>query len=1154
MKLTVFFLLLATLQIKAEGYSQGITISAREAPLEKIFNEIKKQSGYSFVYTRQLLQHSRKVTLDVKNAALQNVLNECFRDQPVTYAILNQTVVLQPKATPQIQEASEPPPPVDVKGRVVNEKGEPVVASVMVKGTQTGTVTNELGWFELRSIDEEAVLVISGVSIETQEVKLGGRTELVVKVKMKVTAEDEVTVMVNTGYQSLPKERATGSFVQVGNELLNRRVSTDIMSRLEDVASGLIFNRGAGSTPTPISIRGQSTIYSSTRPLLVIDNFPYEGDINTINPNDVESITLLKDAAAASIWGVKAGNGVIVITTKKGKYNQPVQIGLNSNLTVKAKPDLFYAPRMSSADYIEIEKGLFSRGYYQSTENSVNKTALSPVVELLIARRDGKLSAPEADARIEALKELDSRKDFNKYFNRQSINQQYAINLSGGSGNQRYYVSLGYDQNLSESVGNDYNRITLNATNTYAFLKQKLEITTGIQYSQSKSVLNNPGYSSVVMNIGSSLYPYARIADEQGMPVILTKDYRTTYLQSVSQSGQGLLDWTYKPLEEINHADNQTRLTNYHINLGLKYKLTQGLNTEVLYQYRNSLSGNRNYQSSQSYYTRNQINMFTIVNSDGTLSRPIPLGGILDWSNSNTMNQNLRLQMVYNKNINHDHDISILSGYEISESNGITNTYRLYGYDDEHAISKTVDYNSNFISYVNPQAKNNQILNKDNIDDFTDRYLSWYANAAYTYKGRYTLSGSGRLDRANLFGVKANQKGVPLYSAGLGWVINEEPLYNLAILPKLKLRLTYGYNGNINKSLSAYTTARYDNGSTTETRLPNARVINPPNPELRWERVRILNLGLDFATKKNILSGSLEYYRKWGLDLIGDMVIAPSSGIVSFRGNTASTSGQGVDITLNSMNMNNGIKWNTSILLSHISEKVTGYKIKSTPATYVSGQGSPLAGKPLFAIYSYPWAGLDPQTGDPQGYLNGEISKDYTKIMGAYTPENILYHGSSRPTTFGVVRNTFTWKSLAFSFSVSYRMGYYFRKNSIAYGSDYGLNSQHGDYALRWQKTGDEKFTQVPSAPLVSNINRNNLYMYSEILVGKGDHIRLQDVSLTYELKKTQTPKLSFTSVRVYLYANNLGLLWSANSWKIDPDFQNMPPANSIAAGLKIDL
>nr|WP_199080319.1 SusC/RagA family TonB-linked outer membrane protein [Pedobacter sp. ASV19] len=966
--------------------------------------------------------------------------------------------------------------------------------------------------------------------------------------------------IVSTGYQTLPKERATGSFTQLSNKDLNRRVSTDILSRIEDIVPGLSFSKNNSnfnfySSQSQLSIRGQSTIMGNANPLIVIDNFPYDGDLNNINPNDVESITVLKDAASASIWGAKAANGVIVITTKKGHSNQAPKISFNTNFTVGNKPDLFYQPQMSSADFIDVEKSLFKKGYYSDTENSSTHASLTPVVELLIAKRDGLLAPATADAQIEALKNYDTRKDLEKYFLQKSFSQQYAISLTGGNQQQNYYLSAGLDKNMGSIKPASYNRITINANQSTKLLKDKLEFTTQFNFIQSNTnnapALYNASYNNVTTDI---YYPYARLADDQGNALTVIRDFRPAFKNSATDNG--LLDWNYKPLDELNYANDNIKLNQFRVNASLSYKILPQLTASGLFLYDHADTRERNNQSMQSYFTRNLINSYTQIISDNSLAYPIPLGSIMDLKNNTTNNISFRGQLNYNQILKEKHQITAIAGYEIRQQQSLSNTNRNYGYDEEHALTNPVSYLSSFPQYFF-NGYTAAIPYVDTEKEWTDRYLSYFTNAAYTYNNCYLFSASARLDQSNLFGVKANQKGTPLYSLGLGWIINQESFYHADWLPYLKLRLTYGANGNVYKNLSALTNATAQNYyyNYPNTGLPFASITNPPNPTLKWERVKVWNAGLDFSSKNARISGTLEFYQKKGTDLIGTSVIDPTSGITTFTGNNAATMGKGIDLNLNSLNTNGQLKWATAFIGSYSKTIVTRYNLDSPPYTYLSAFGQPLAGKPLLSIFSNKTAGLDPQTGDPRGYLNGQISKDYYGILTSQTINDLVYNGSATPSFFGSLRNTISFKNISLSANIAYRLGYYFRKNTVNFGAVAQGIGSHGDYSLRWQKPGDELSTIVPSMPATPNYLRQNFYTYSDVLVDKADHIRLQDINLAYTLPKNIVSKLNCTGIQFYLYANNLGLIWKANHFNLDPDYQlSGPPPRTLSLGCKIDL
>lgn len=1043
----------------------------------------------------------------------------------------------------------------DLRGRVTSTAGAAPVAGVTVSVQGQRTATDSAGRFVLRGIADQAVIVFSHLNYGREVLAASALRQQGGNVRLTPKANELEQVTVSTGYQKIPQERATGSFVQVNQRLLNRRVSTDILSRLADVTPGLIFNRVGPST---ISIRGQSTISANASPLIVIDNFPYDGDINNINPNDVESISILKDAAAASIWGARAGNGVIVITTKNGRYNQAPKVTLNANVTVGAKPDLYYQPQMSTADYIAVERRLFGQGYYRAAETEADRPPLTPVVQLLAAARDGRITAAEADRQISALSTRDVREDQTRYLYQTPVSQQYSLGISGGSAANRYQLSGGYDHNLAAERGNGYQRLTLNVSDHYLLLRQKLELSAQVYMTSSRSPQNALLPYQLNMSATQPLYPYARLAGPGGEALALVHGYNQAF--TTGAQAAGFLDWQYRPLDEQRLADNRTGQLDYRINTGARYKIRPFLSAELLYQYGNSRSTLQHLFRQETYYARDLINRFTQTAADGTRSYPVPLGGILDRTESVLTMHNARFQLNYDQVLRGAHHLSAIAGSEVRQSRTAGNSFTAYGYDELYGSSQPVNYTGTFAYAYNPSRTGNRVPYLMGFSGTTDRFVSYFANAAYTYQGRYTLSGSGRLDQSNLFGVNTNQKGVPLYSAGASWNLSDEPFYHWSGLPYLKLRSTYGYNGNIDKSLSAYTTANYFAGTISPIGLPFARIVNPPNPELRWERIRILNLGADFQFVHNIIGGSVEFYWKKGQDLIGASPLPPQTGVSAFRGNTANTSGNGLDVTINTRNLNGPLQWQTGFFCSYVRDRVTHYLAPATNvvADYLTGGFPvPTEGRPLYGIYSYAWAGLNPQTGDPQGYLNGQVSTDYTAMRQQTTIGNLIYHGSARPTTFGALRNTFSYRNFSLSANISYRLGYYFRRPSVSYGSVLTGNGGHGDYAQRWQQPGDEQRTQVPSMPGAIIPNREEFYAYSSVLVEKGDHIRLQDATLSYETGKLPFSRIPVKNVRFYVYANNLGILWKAAQTSLDPDYfetNTLPPVRTIALGLQAEF
>jgi len=1045
----------------------------------------------------------------------------------------------------------------EVKGTVYQTNGK-VLPGVFITtaSLKASAITDSLGHFHISIPVAESSLQISHIGYFRQVVSVpDNKSQLKIYLDQEVVSLDEIVI--STGYQTLSKDKTLGSYTLIDNKLINRTVSTDIISRLENIAPSLLFDRRFNGSPS-VSIRGQSTIQSGESPLIIVDNFPYEGDINSINPNDIQSITVLKDAAAASIWGVRAGNGVIVITTKQGRLETPMTIQLNSSLTIGRKSDLFYNQQfMNASDFIDVEQSLFEQGYYAWMENYSTHPAMSPVVQLLIAQRDGKISNGEAQSQIARYREQDVRRDFSKYLYQNSINRQNSFSLKGGGSTVSYYLSGGYDQNDDNLIRNGLDRVTVNSMLTCHPVKS-VEITTGILYSQSRQAQNNGGSGIVTSGGGKGIYPYARLADENGNPLPIVRDYNTGFISQASAAG--LLNWSYVPLQELQNKNYTVNTDNIRINTSARYRFTSWLDMEGRYQYETQNRHTRELQSMQLYSTRNMINQYAFTDDKDILQFPVPKGDILDNSYSELISHAARAQLNFKKSWKNIHQLNALAGAEIRQVRTTGLSDRVYGYSDELLTTTRMDFTTSYL--INPDGYKATVPDRSSLSYLTDRNRSFYGNLSYIYRERYMLTGSARKDESNLFGVDANHKGVPLWSTGLGWQISSEEFYPFKKwLPLLKLRTTYGYSGNVNKSLTAYATGYYYNN--TETNLPFVRIMTPPNPNLRWEKVRMVNFGLDFESKNRVLSGSIEYYQKKGLDLIGKASLDPTIGFSlggrnEFIGNNSALKGQGLDVQLNIAKTFRKFNWSAQLLYSNSTNKITQYDYKSSSiSSYFSSVAIPVPGNPRYSLYSLKWAGLDPATGDPQIYLNGEITKNYGSILSKLKPEDLTCNGSALPILFGSLRNSFRISDFTMGFNISYKFGYFFRRPSLSYSALFNTWIGHGEYSDRWRNPGDEQFTQVPSMPAAGTTSsRDFVYTFADILVEKGDHVRFQDINVSYDLQKSKYRWLPFNKVSVYGYFNNLGIIWRANRHGLDPDyvFQPYPASPTYSFGINITL
>lgn len=1070
------------------------------------------------------------------------------------------TQLLFPQSRNELYPKTNPVVGKDINGIIVTEQQEPIDgATVQVKGNPISTITNAEGKFRLKNVPDSATIIISHIAFARKEYKVSGEPEILIILKTKSENLREVKIIYSSGYQAIPKERSTGSFILIDNKKINEQVGTNILDRLNGVVGGILFDNTKLLTDQRtlnISVRGLSTINGQQDPLIVVDNFPYDGNIGNINPNDVESITILKDATAASIWGTRAGNGVIVITTKKGRLNQPLRVAFNTSVIMNEKPNLFYLQQMKSSDYIDIEKMLFAQGYYDSKLTDPSQPAVSPVIEILNNEKNGIITNAEANEKINMLRNKDIRNEYNKYFYQKAFTQQYNINISGGSGNIGYLISGSYDKNIG-NLSEQTQRLNFHLENSYKPVKN-LELSLGVIYTSINTSNGKPAHGSITVD-GRPI-PYLSFADayEKALPVAL--NLREEY---TSNAGNGkLLDWKYYPLQDYKHFSSKGNSYELLTNIGLQYQVIKGLRGEVRFQYENQSTTNKSLQDIDSYGTRNLINTFSQIDpTSGNVFYAIPVGSILGLTNGKVESYNIRGQLNFNRQLNKS-TISGIVGAEARQTQLTNNTNTVYGYDENLLTTSKVDFVNPHPSFINGSLS--YIDPGLSFQDKLYRFVSYFANAAYTYNNKYTISGSIRKDATNLFGVKANEKWrPPFWSAGMSWEISEESFYNKILLPYLKMRITYGYSGNVDLSRTAYTVMAYQ-GSNNYTGFQQGIITQFSNPELRWEKVSQLNIGVDFALQRDILSGSIEYYKKKGIDLFGPSLIDYTSGLgtPTVMKNVASMVGNGMDFTLKAKYIDNTFKWSTDFLFSYNLSKATNYynSIDQLPASFLVGQGKGnsigiIVGKPLYSVISYKWAGLD-NKGDPQGYIDNIPSTNYGAIFnakGKYKDSaNIIYNGSSVPMFFGAIGNTFTFKGVSLFVNISYKLGYYFRKSSLSYDALFKNGIGHSDFSKRWEKEGDEKNTDIPSLRYPNDANRDNFFLLSEANVEKGDHIRLQFINISYTLNGSLIRHSPFNAFQLYANASNLGIIWKANKVGLDPDSpSSIPITKSYAIGLR---
>ena len=1039
-----------------------------------------------------------------------------------------------------------------VSGIVKDEAGNGLGhVSLRLVGTGGLIRADELGKFEFALVRPDTLMVTRTGKI-TQRIFIDpGKSrffEIVLKERVNVLQEVEVS----TGYYRIPKERATGSFEMINSDLLNRNPDPNIIERLEGISSVLQFDRsinsGEFSTDPKLRLRGLSTINSQTEPLIILDNFPYEGSLNSINPNDVESITLLKDASAASIWGARAGNGVIVITTKKGKFAQSNNLVFGSTWQLSQRPDLLYSrDYLPSASMLDVEDKLFELDNFDASDYS----ALPEYITLLMDRKNSAISEKEFVEKRNWLAQHDLRKDASKYLYRPALLQQYDLALNGGGSIYSYWLSSSFSKNNSNVKGNNNKRNTLSLRNQIKLTKD-IDLSFGLNYAWMEAM--NNGLTLQGLKVGSRELPnYTALVDENGFPISVTGRYAKDYVDQAVVNG--LLDWNYVPLNEIKLRDRRSNTKDLLINLGVGYTILDGLKLSIKYQNQRLRTDQTNVYDADSYYVRNLVNQYT----QPDLKRIIPEGAIKEGFNNELSSQSGRIQLDFNRQYGEKNAVNAIAGAELRETKSFSNPgYRLYGYNDAVLTAQSnLDYATFYP--LRPLGSATVPSPPTGMVSLTDRFLSYFFNGAYTYDAKLSLTASLRWDASNLFGVKTNQKGVPLWSVGSAINLDRFDWMKADWINSLKFRTTYGVSGNVNNTVSVYPITSFFSDVNFVTQKSYAQLKSVGNPGLRWEKVRMVNIGLDFGLFHNLLSGSVEYYQKNASDLIGVNFMDPTTGIFEKTGfyqitnlmNYAKLRTEGVDLTVNANLDKNRLKWHGSLSFSYTANKVLDYMANSnvTMSTMVSTP-IPIVGKSLDQNYAWQSGGLDPETGE---LLAPDGTKDYVAYMNNAKIDDLADMGMKFPPYAGVFRNTFSYGNFSLSASVDYKFGFYFRRSTINYSQLFTSGVGHTDYLKRWQVPGDEKTTSVPVFPVDKNISRDELYVNSALMYEKGDFLRLADLQFSY---RTFPGFLKNKECRLFATVRNVAWIYRANALGLIPDMPNVtyPNPRTWIMGFQINL
>lgn len=1158
------------------------TVLAQEKmSLQKALAEVQKAYGTKFSYQEELvkgIQVSLSLPLS-KSQPVEGVLKKILYPNRLLFLYVqeNYYTLIRDNRADEAQEEERrkniPAPDYRViTGRVTDSKGNAVIgATVIPEGAavRQGVITSSDGSFNLRLLDKADALVFTYIGMVPKKVKLEGQTVVNVKLEDEENVLKEVAV-VSIGYAKLPKDRSPGSYGTITAKDIKQVPAVNILEKLEGLVPGVQVDMRRNT----ISIRGANSFSSgvSASPLIVVDGFPVmdvddkRGNLsdqvsginggailNRYNPEDIESITVLKDAAAASIWGAKAGNGVIVIETKKGRNTAPV-INFGANFSVSSPADIKKLNTMSSAQYIDLEREIKDLGFVQDNYLKQDWQAFnsnlpfSEALEWMFKVDRGTATAAQRDEALAALAKIDNRDQIRDLLFQRAVSQQYNLSLSGGTNKSTYYFSTNYTKDVPVFKKNLGESFFVNSNITNKLFNDKVNLSMGLNYNYSTS-LNNPAAIDAISATSRGLRPYELLQDENGNNISRNIRYRDEV--SADFLSKGYLPWDYSALDQMDAVDYNSRSNRFRFNTNIDTKLAEGITFAVSGSLQRNIEETENVDLVNSYNVRDRINYGTSINpTTNKLVYGVPSGGILQLMNYNGWEYNLRSQVNVDKHIGDLVNITFLAGTEIRQTRYQSSSQTRYGFNPDTYSNLAVNPTAN---YTSVEGYSSSIGYNDLLKKSVNRALSYYSNTALSFLGnRYVVSGSLRFDDFTLTGASRNQRAKPLWSTGVKWNAKSESfLQNVNWLNGLDFRMTYGVSGTVPSGIgnAVVLNTSVDNLTNEQT----ATIASPVNNQISWEKVKSFNLGTDVALLHNRLTFTVDVYSKRISDILYRLPFNPTYGWSYLQFNSATMKNRGVELGLRGdVIKHRDYSWTSIFNFSYNTNEVTDNRFaKNTTVNLVSGS-TPTVGLPLDYMYAYRWAGLDDKGQALVYKKNGDIVN-----ANAYdlTADDLVYQGRTTAPYFGAFNNDFRYKNFNLGVRISYAMGNVLRRLSVQNYPTYtpytGVIGSQADLAQRWRQPGDEAFTNVPGLKDIS-FNSINRYTNSDLLTISGSYVRLQQISLGYSAPAELLRGTPFKSASLNASVRNLGLIWRKNKDGVDPtyanlnNYSNLPPAKAF--------
>ncbi|MFA5850114.1 MAG: SusC/RagA family TonB-linked outer membrane protein [Bacteroidales bacterium] len=1141
-----FVLVSCFLFFSQTSYSQNITLKFKDVPLKTVLKEVQKQTDYRFVYNDNLINVNSLVTINSSRLSIEKALDEILGKTNITYKIEGKQILLSPssiiiKSKQDLQNGHI------ISCMVKDADGNPLPGAIIQhKRLKLNLYSDRDGKIEIGSVLPSDTIQVSILGMKNKSLVIGNRKEIEV-----VLTEDAIYLenVVITGYYTLPKERSAGAFKTVTSDLISEKASSSILDRLSGTIPGLVVNMNDGATDRYL-IRGASSINSSREPLVVVDGTPMAMSTfqTTVSQEDVASITVLKDATAASIWGAKAANGVLVVTTKRGSFQSKLSVRYTGNVQIKGRPDFSYLNYMNAKEYVDFSSSIFNQNFDYANVLS-NYGLITPIERAMHKNKIGTLSASQLETYLNTLRNSDNSEQIKNLLYRNKLSHQHNLKISGGSDKSAFLISFDYNRTNPSRIGSSNDRMILDMKNDVK-LTNWLKVSTGVNITSLN--VSSIGEPNVIGMIPYELLQNADGSNNSILHSFYSNETSSFIMSELAKRNENPFD--YKIMEDIYKQKTESKALNTRFNTALQFKLIDGLEFESKFAYQKGYNYKSDLYEPNSFYVRNLRATQTPLTASAK-SR-IPAGYIYNKSDISSYDWTLRNQLSYNKNFD-KHSINAIIGTEIRKSYASTFNKKFFGYNPTNRSYSKMDETTMSSGVAggrltSPASGSSAAVTFSDFGsgflDNDDRFFSVYSNFAYNYSNKYSLNASIRMDQANLFGVGVRYK--PIWSIGGVWNISQENFFKVNWIESLSIRVSRGIAGNTPNSTIG---GPYDIASTGQTNfylanIPSSTIVSPALKHLKWERTDIFNLGLDFDILNGRVYGSLDYYTKKSTDLIGSLTIDPTKGFTTINTNIGAMKNSGIEVMLNTNNIvSENFKWSTAFNLSYNKNMIDNIYINPTYDSYIYGQGF-IAGYPAYSTFSYKWAGLN-NVGEPTVY---DAKGDATSQLVADT-KALVYTGTKQSPITGGLSNTFKYKKISLWFQLSYQFGGVARKDlSVPQGQSlrlvYSNLSNHFGVSPwivpvnkimkdAWKQPGDEQKTDIakwikqgdPSRPM-------NYYQISDKSIISSSYIHLSDISLSYELTNSYLKKLGVKSSSLTAQITDL-YIYPLNKERIDPRY-----------------